>query len=216
MKLEAEERPTLHYFQDALCGWCYGFAPVVQQLHDTWADSLDVVVYAGGMIKGDGVRALSEMADFIRSARVRVEETTGIVFGEPFMTGLLERGDVMLDSAVPAYGLEAVRALLPQRTLEFSHRLQLALYRDGLDLTSPATYHALAREFGIEPDTFVELIESDEIREAVHNEFDYVASLGIEGFPTLLLEHGDNVHLLAHGYAPFDHLDTMIRVALRG
>lgn len=209
------ERPTLHYFQDTLCGWCYGFGPTIMRIADEWSEHLDVVVYSGGMITGDNTRALSEMADFIREARKRVEETTGVSFGDRFLHGLLTRQDIVLDSEPPARALETMRALRPESMVAFSHRLQSALYADGMDMNSDTTYRMLATEANLDADQFLHVMNSSEIHDAVADEFEYVASLGIGGFPTVLLEIEDNVHMLAHGYAPFDHIDTMLRSALR-
>lgn len=216
MTNEHIERPTLHYFQDTLCGWCYGFGPVVSRIEEEWSEHLDVVVYAGGMVTGDNIQALSEMSDFIRGARARVEETTGVTFGEAFLHGLLNRMDVVLDSEPPARALEAMRALQPSNHIAFSHRLQRALYADGLDMNAESTYRVLASEAGLNPNEFIMLMNSPEISDAVADEFEYVASLGIGGFPTMLLEIGDNVHLLSNGYAPYEHVDTMLRSALHG
>lgn len=210
------ERPTLHYFQDTLCGWCYGFGPTMLRIAEEWSEHVDVVVYSGGMITGDNTRALSEMADFIREARQRVEETTGVSFGDSFLHGLLTRQDIILDSEPPARALETMRALRPERALQFSHRLQSALYANGMDLNSEETYRKLAVEADIDADEFIDIMNSSEIHDAVVDEFDYVNSLGIGGFPTLLLEIEDNVHMLSQGYAPFDHVDTMLRSVLRG
>jgi len=210
------DRPTLHYFQDTLCGWCYGFGPTIMRIADEWSEHLDVVVYSGGMITGDNTRALSEMADFIREARLRVEETTGVTFGDGFLHGLLTRQDIVLDSEPPARALETMRAFRPKNMIAFSHRLQSALYADGMDMNSESTYLKLAIEAELDPDQFVHMMNSSEIHDAVADEFEYVSSLGIGGFPTVLLEIEDNVHMLAHGYAPFDQIDTMLRSALRG
>lgn len=215
MSLNPVERPTLHYFQDTLCGWCYGFGPTIMRVADEWSEHLDVVVYSGGMITGDNTRALSEMADFIREARKRVEETTGVSFGDRFLHGLLTRQDIVLDSEPPARALETMRALRPENMVAFSHRLQSALYADGMDMNSDTTYRMLATEANLDADQFLHVMNSSEIHDAVADEFEYVSSLGIGGFPTVLLEIEDNVHMLAHGYAPFDHIDTMLRSALR-
>lgn len=216
MSIVNDERPTLHYFQDTLCGWCYGFGPVVSRIADEWSEHLEIVVYAGGMVTGDNIRALSEMSDFIRGARARVEETTGVTFGEAFLNGLLLRRDVVLDSEPPARALETMRAMQPTNHIAFSHRLQRALYADGLDMNAESTYRLLAEEAELNADEFIMLMNSPEISDAVADEFEYVASLGIGGFPTMLLEIGDNVHLLSNGYATYEHIDTMLRSALRG
>ncbi len=207
-------RPSLHYFQDTLCGWCYGFGPVMLRLADVWADRLDVFVYAGGMVTGDRVGPLKEKAPYIETAYKRVEELTGIRFGDAFVHDVLAKGELVLDSFAPSCALATMRLLQPASVMTFSHRLQQALYRDGHDLSSDAVYHALATEFGVDADQFVAIMRSDEIAAAVREEFAYVAELGISGFPTLILAIGDEAHVVAHGFAPFEEIDTVLTATL--
>jgi protein-disulfide isomerase-like protein with CxxC motif len=81
-----------------------------------------------------------------------------------------------------------------------------------LDLSLDDTYRRLAIEEDLDPEVFVTLLRSDVVGSAVEEEFDYVASLGIGGFPTLLYAEEDQAHLLSQGYASFDDIDTMLRV----
>jgi len=209
------ERPALHYFQDTLCGWCYGFGPVINRLVEEWGQTLDVHVYAGGMVVGDRVGELKTVAPYIETGYKRVEELTGITFGDVFVKDVLAKGELVLDSVIPARALAVYRHYDLVGSVQFTHRLQQALYRDGLDLSSDDTYRRLATEKDLNPEDFVLLMKSETIRNAVDQEFEYVASLGITGFPTLLYEENYEAHLLSQGYSTFEDLDTMLRV-IRG
>jgi hypothetical protein len=101
--------------------------------------------------------------------------------------------------------------LFPDAALNAAHWLHQALYRDGLDLNESDTYRRMAIAFDIEPEAFITLMMSDAMSDALDDEFAYVSSLGIEGFPTLLLEHNDNVHVLSYGFTPFEELDMMLQ-----
>ncbi|MFW5658939.1 MAG: hypothetical protein ACOCZ8_03040, partial [Bacteroidota bacterium] len=48
--VQPEKKPTMKviYVYDALCGWCYGFSPNIQQLHDEFGDRVDFEVVSGG------------------------------------------------------------------------------------------------------------------------------------------------------------------------
>lgn len=46
---------TLLYIQDALCGWCYGMSPVMQQLYKEHQQDYNFVVLSGGMVRGSNV-----------------------------------------------------------------------------------------------------------------------------------------------------------------
>jgi putative protein-disulfide isomerase len=204
------QRPSLHYFQDTLCGWCYGFGPVIDRLATTWSDVFDVFVYAGGMVTGDRVGTLKDKFPYIETAYRTVEERTGIRFGDAFVNDVLARGELVLESATPARALVTMRLLRPEMAVGFAHRLQQALYRDGQDLASDDVYRALAVEYDLDPERFVSILRSDEIGTAATDEFAYVADLGITGFPTLVLALNDEAHVIAHGFAPFDEIDALL------
>ena len=209
-----EERPALHYFQDTLCGWCFGFEPTLTRLHQAWNASVDLHVYAGGMLTGDRVQPLSTKAELIASSYRTIEERCGVTFGERFLTQVLPDGTMMLDSRMPGLALITYRAMFPDEGLAAAHWLHQALYRDGLDLNESDTYRRMAIAFDIEPEAFIAAMTSEQMSEALDEEFSYVQSLGIEGFPTLLLEYNDNVHVLAYGFTPFEDLDMMLQAVL--
>lgn len=57
----------LIYVYDALCGWCYGFSPIIKQFykkHKNHFDSIQVV--SGGMIRGERIGAIGEVAPYIK------------------------------------------------------------------------------------------------------------------------------------------------------
>ena len=210
--MDSSERPALHYFQDTLCGWCYGFGPVIQRLHEVWGDALEFHVYAGGMVVGERVGTLAQKAAYIETGYKQVEELTGIRFGDVFVNDVLAKGEMILESTTPARALVAYRQHKLDEAVNFSHRLQQALYRDGLNLSDEHTYRRLAIEEDLDPEKFVAFMNSTEVRNAVEEEFEYVASLGIGGFPTVLYSVDDEAHLLSQGYTSFDDIDTMLRV----
>ena len=78
-------KPTVFYCYDAYCGWCYGFSPVMKKIAEEYKSQLEFEVLSGGMIIGEQVKHISKIASYIQSAYKRVEELTGIKFGEDFM-----------------------------------------------------------------------------------------------------------------------------------
>lgn len=208
-------RPTLHYFQDTLCGWCYGFGPVMNRIAEEWADRLDVQVYASGMITGDRIGPLKEKASYIETAYQEVERLSGIVFGDAFVHDVLAKGELTLESETPAKAFVTYRAMRgDEGAVQFAHRLQQALYRDGMDLTKDATYAAIANEFDLDAMEFVSLMHDDRVADAVQEEFDYVAALGIQGFPTVLFAEGDDARLLAHGFTSYDDMTLRLNALM--
>ena len=195
----------IFYFYDALCGWCYGFSPVIRRLHRHFGQAIDFQVFSGGMVRGDRVGPIGEMAPYIRDACQKVEERTGITFGEPFLKQL-DGGNAIFSSLPPAIALLVFRRERPEDTVPFAADLQAAIYRDGMPPTRVQAYGPLVEPFGLDGEAFVEAMTREEHLRAAKQEFEECARLGISGFPTLILHHEGRNFLLARGYVPYDPL----------
>ena len=73
---------SIIYVYDALCGWCYGFSPVIKQVFEKYQAQFDFEVISGGMILGERQGPIGEVAAYIKGAYKTVEDTTGVKFGE--------------------------------------------------------------------------------------------------------------------------------------
>ena len=62
------DKPTFFYVYDALCGWCYGFSPVMQNVAAKYDDRLNFEVISGGMVTGPRVGPIGQVAPYIKSA----------------------------------------------------------------------------------------------------------------------------------------------------
>ncbi len=194
---------------DPLCGWCYGFSPVVMQLHEKYGDRMDFRVVPGGMVTGARMEPVSKMADYILKAYTRVEETTGVKFGEPYLDRLRE-GSTISASEPPCRALHLFSTLHPDRAVEFAHQLQRAIYLDGYDWNDPETYAHLARLFDLDAKEFKTQWEGEEARYAVQQEFQWVQAAGINGFPAVVLEKDEQYYLAAQGYRSVEDVDRVV------
>ena len=108
-----QEKITILYFYDALCGWCYGFSPVIQKLHQQFEDHFEFQIISGGLRLGEGVSPIGEVAPYIKAGAYQtVEERCGVKFGEAFIKGPMEKGDMILNSEPPAIALAIVKDLV--------------------------------------------------------------------------------------------------------
>ncbi len=202
--------PSLLYIYDPLCGWCYGFSPVMKQLYTSFQNRLTVDVLSGGMIMGSRVGPIDVVAPYIKTAYKEVERRTGVTFGDAFVQEVLEPGTAILSSEKPCTALTVFKSYQPDKAVLFAHTLQDALYRDGKDLTDDAIYPALVAPFGIDGQLFVEQLTSNDFKRKTHEEFKIVSEMGISGFPTVVLLTEKQNYLLARGYTDFEPLHQTI------
>ncbi len=208
----------LIYIYDALCGWCYGFSPIMQQLHEKYAGRLNFEVLSGGMIMGLRAGPIGEVAAYIEKAYPDVEKGTGIRFGAPFLNNILKPGTAVFSSEMPGVALTVFRKYRPENALAFAHTLQNALYRDGIELSVLENYKPLASQFGLPGAEFLTEMEREETRYETQMEFQTVANWGINGFPTVLLKPAqeDQYYMIARGYTPLERLEEIIEKLVPG
>jgi putative protein-disulfide isomerase len=195
------------YITDPLCGWCYGFGPVVKAFHEKYQHEFSFAVWCGGMITGDRVEPISKMRSYIEQSFPNVEAMTGVKFGENYFKNILHSQTYISNSEKPSIALNVFKSLKPEKQVEFAHDIQYALYFDGKDLNQDASYQDLVKNFGIDPDSFIEKLNREEFKSKTLEEFAMVKQLGVNGFPTLLYKKGEKAIVLSRGYQSFESLD---------
>lgn len=211
-------KPIIFYCYDAYCGWCYGFSPVMKKIAEEYKHSLAIEVLSGGMIIGEQVQHISKTAAYIQSAYKRVEELTGIRFGEDFLWHINnpEESDWRMNSEKPAIALCIFKEYFPERQVEFAADLQYALNYEGRDLDDNEAYRHLLEKYSIQPEAFYEKLQSEEYKEGAYYEFALCKQLQVTGFPAVLLQVNEaKFHLLARGYTHYEDLKARIENVLK-
>lgn len=203
----------LIYIYDALCGWCYGFSPVIQEFAKAHQDELQVEVLSGGMVTGERVGPIGQVAGYIRQAYQTVEERTGVQFGKGFLKNILEPGTAVFDSVPPSLALTIAKNFKPELALSFAGALQKAIYEDGIIPQDTEAYVELAGSFGLDTEQFRNLMGHEDAISLTQQEFNLVKNWGIHGFPTLLLHEGENLALIAQGYISLEDLEKQYQLA---
>jgi len=204
--LKAQEMKII-YVYDALCGWCYGFAPVMQEFQENHKDELEFELVSGGMITGQRIGPIGEVAPYISWAYKDVEKATGVVFGEQFLNETLKKGTTILNSIPLGIALSVFKTLKPKESLKFASRLQKAVYFDGIAPENIEVYSKLAAEFGLDGQDFIKKMSEQKFIDLANLDFEKSEKLGVNGFPTVFLEYKGSLQVLARGYAPFQTLE---------
>lgn len=211
-------KKTLIYCYDAYCGWCYGFSPVMKQVELDFKDDIEIEVFSGGMMIGESVAPIDKIGPYIQSAYKRVEELTGIKFGEDFLWHINhpELSDWVMNSEKPAIALCIFKEYYPERQLEFAADLQYALNYEGRDLDDNEAYLHLLEKYSIKPEAFFSKLQSEEYKEMAYSEFNMCRQLQVTGFPAVIMQLSETrFYLLARGYTPYEELKPRIEVALK-
>ena len=206
-------QPTIYYCYDPYCGWCYGFSPVIKRFYEKNKDRFAFDVLSGGMIMPDEPVHFAPMAKYIQGAYKRVEELTGVKFGEDFLWHVFhpDETDWYPDSIKAAIALCIFKEYYPEDAISFATDLQYALNFEGRDLTDDESYRHLIQKYKIPEDDFYTKLKSEEYREKGYYDIALVKQLKVTGFPCVLLQVTDSkFYLLAQGYTDYDTLQARV------
>ncbi len=118
---QANSSPSLLYFGDPMCSWCYGFAPVLRRIHEAYAD-LPVVCVLGGLRPGPKAQVLDErLGRFLRQEWAKISEVTGQTFG----LGILAREGFVYDTEPASRAVVIFRRSRPGDALFFLNRFRM-------------------------------------------------------------------------------------------
>ena len=205
---------TLIYCYDAYCGWCYGFSNTIQQVFEKYNTQLYFEVLSGGMVLPEKPVPIANTASYIKSASRRVEELTGVKFGEDYLWHINnpDKSDWFPNSEKAAIALCIFREIYPEQQVAFVKDLQYALYFEGRDLTDNEAYKHLLEKYKIDEKLFYEKLKSDEYKDKAHYEFSLCKQLKVSGFPMVFIQANESkFYLVAKGYTTFENVDNRIK-----
>jgi putative protein-disulfide isomerase len=210
LKSKPMEKPELIYVYDPLCGWCYGFSPVMMKVKEKFGDSLKITVISGGMVVGEREGPIGNMAPFIKQAYKQVEQYSGVKFGEPFLKGTLEEGKMNFSSVPPSLALSVFKSMNEGKSLEFAQAIQKMIYYDGKDLNQVASYVELLKPFGLDEKEFQNRFKDSTYLKSMRSDFNYSDELEVTGFPAVFIKHKGKVYPITRGYDSFERVEKKI------
>lgn len=208
----------LYYCYDAYCGWCYGFSHVINKFAIEHSDILFTEVLSGGMIPAQNPPHISATAAYIQNSYKRVEERTGIRFGEDYLWHIFnpDKSDWHPSSEKPAIALCVFKEYFPDLQVQFAVDLQYALHYEGRDLCDNEAYRHLLNKYNLVEEEFYTKLKSEEYKEKAHYEFSLVKQLHVTGFPTIFLQVNESkFYVVSRGYTDYKTLQENIENRLR-
>jgi putative protein-disulfide isomerase len=204
------QKPKIIYFFDTLCGWCYGFSPVIKRIAEKYGEAFEFEVISGGMVMGERVQPASVMANYILGAYKQVETMTGVRFGEPYLE-MLREGTRMQSSFEPALVLRTFKSFLPEKAVFFAHDLQKMNYYEGLDLNVFLNYRPLVEKYNLNWAIFFEKMNTQAMQKATIQDFQISNAYQVTGFPTVFFENETVRSPLVRGFQSFENLDDIMQ-----
>ena len=198
------------YAYDPLCGWCYGFIPVMRAVAEAHPH-VPIDVRMGGLVTGERIGPYSDAAGYIRGAAERMAEVTGRPLSQAFFERILTRDDIVSNSAQPCAAVLRVRErgdALGRQALAYAHALQEAHFEDAMDVNDPATHRAAMERIGLDMEV-PDISRDGPLMDDVEREFATSRALGISSYPTVLVAADKRLSQVPLSYDPDEFLAAL-------
>lgn len=204
-------KEKIYYIMDPMCGWCYSFSPVIGQAYENFKEKLDFIVVPAGMLTDkEVIHANKEFIDFLKTANIRITETSGQSFGEGYKKNILGNPDYTFDSLPGAMAITLIQKLRPENTLDYIKKFYHAFYFEGKNTNDLQLYADLAALYGITPQEFLTALREPELEQITRRGFQLANELGAELYPSVIGVKDDIPQLLSQAYVPYEQLREQI------
>lgn len=196
--------PHLVYFADPMCSWCWGFAPVIEAIEQTFGDELPIRLVMGGLRP-----STEEPMTDARKAEIRTHwEHVGEASGQPFDYAFFERDGFVYDTEPACRAVVVLRRQGMAAALAGLRRIHTAFYAENRDVTRADVLTALAAELGQPAEAFSGALDSEDARQETRQDFALTHSTGVGGFPTLIAGsgQGNQYALVTQGFQKADRI----------
>lgn len=187
---------------DPMCSWCWGFEPVLQKLQETLpADTKLSLVLGGLRSKGDQVWN-KEFRSYLKEHWTNVQARTGQVFN----MDLLDKEVFEYDTEPACRAVVVVRELDERRQFSFFRELQKAFYTQSKDISLTDVLVDIVEENGLDKREFLNLFESEKMKEKTRNDSYKARSMGANAFPSLVFIDEEGHLCVVKGYKSFEEI----------
>ena len=202
--------PILWYFADPMCSWCWGFSPVIEAVRDAYRERMKIALVLGGLRPGETTPMTASGREEILHHWHEVHARTG----QPFLFENALPDGFIYDTEPASRAVVTVGGLEPTLIFPLFKAIQSAFYAEGRDVTQPVVLAELAAGLGVNVATFLHAFDSDVARGRTQAHFKQARQAGVRGFPTLIVQQGEQLHPVCNGCQPLDTVRVSLDVLL--
>lgn len=199
---------SLIYVHDPMCSWCFGFSKMLKTLLDGLPADIKVKRLLGGLAPDSTEPMPEAIRDMVRQNWQRIEQAIpGVQFNYDFW-----------DNCEPRRATyPACRAVIAARQQGeafdelMTRQIHQAYYQQARNPSDESTLIELAAEIGLDQRTFSIDLASNETQQSLLEEINLSRSLGVNGFPGLIMECNGRYELIRTNYTDADSMLNQIK-----
>ncbi len=197
--MEDNENPVLWYFADPMCSWCWGFSPVISKVKKNYARQIKIALVMGGLQAGES-NALSDSSReevFHHWQQVKKMSGQHFLFENALPEGFIYNTEPACRAVITAGQMDEIK------NFEYFTAVQAAFYTKNQDVTQISVLQQLAVDCGLSSEKFSDLFFDEKQRLSTEKSFQFSKKAGVQGFPTLILNLQNDLHIITRGYLDY-------------
>jgi putative protein-disulfide isomerase len=201
------DNATLIYVHDPMCSWCFGFSKTLKTLLDALPASIKVKRLLGGLAPDSNEPMSEATRNMVRQNWQRIEQA---------IPGVLFNYDFWDDCEPRRATYPACRAVIAARQQGddfddlMTSQIHRAYYQQARNPSDDSTLIELAVEIGLDQQTFSDDLAANETQQSLLQEINLSRSLGVDGFPSLVMECNGRYELIHTNYTEADPMFSQI------
>jgi putative protein-disulfide isomerase len=184
----------LIYVHDPMCSWCWGYKLTWQKLESALANILPIEYRIGGLAADSDQPMSADMQLQLQGIWQNISNQLGTEFNFNFWRECQPRR-----STYPS-----CRAALIARSFnkepQMIDAIQQAYYLKAQNPSDEDVLIKLCEKIGLDPCLFTQQLHSKELKRSFDDELNFVRSLPIQGFPSLVLIKNNSPYPIAINY----------------
>ena len=181
-----------------MCSWCWGFRPTWDALKKVLPNTVDVVNLTGGLAPDSDQPMPIAMQHTIEGYWHTIQQQLGTEFNFDFWRNNTPRRSTYITcrATIAGKNQNAEEAMIDA--------IQRAYYLRALNPSNVSVLIQLAAELKLDTETFEQDLDSVETHKEFKRQRGLAHSLPIQGFPSLVLQTGDDVIRIEQNYTDIE------------
>ncbi len=201
---------ALIYIMDPMCSWCWAFSPQLKAVQARFRD-LPVSYIMGGLAPDCADPMPESLAQQIQSTWHQIESRTGTAFNHDYWHLNRPRRSTY-DACRAVIAATRIQADAQAPMIE---AIQQGYYLQAKNPSDRSVLVELAQRINLDPALFRQYLGDEMTQGMLQQHLAIKDSLGVQGFPTLMLQKGEELHCLSAGYRQADGIIAQL-VTLTG
>ena len=198
----------LIFVVDPMCSWCWGFAPIIEELRTTLGDEYSFSLLLGGLRTKDEMPWNERSKEYLSGHWKQVSQRTGQAFSD----GLFEKESFDYDTYPACKAVIAVRELFGmQNAFDYLHTIQEAFYTRVEDITRLDVLNDLLEGLGLDSRSFKTFLESERAQRLMEHDFAKARSMGANAFPSVVVIDEEGHMVCQKGYRSLLEMKKLIK-----